>query len=71
MMLLGYKDYPTDEIHVAKTQIPQKNSTEGKSEYVTVLIKVKPTIIHIHMHRGALCDYQCPFNFKRKSTPGC
>lgn len=30
MMLLGYKDYPTDEIHVAKTQIPLKNSTEGK-----------------------------------------
>lgn len=30
MLFLGYKDYPTDEIFVAKTQIPQENFIEGK-----------------------------------------
>lgn len=32
MLFLGYKDYPSDENYVAKTQIPLKNSTEGKPE---------------------------------------
>lgn len=30
MLFLGYKDYPTDENYVAKTQIPQENFPEGK-----------------------------------------
>lgn len=34
MLFLGYKDYPSDENYVAKTRIPLKNSTEGKSESI-------------------------------------
>lgn len=42
MLFLGYKDYPTDDKYVAKTQIPRKNSTEGKSEPV-ISVMEKPT----------------------------
>lgn len=31
ILLLGNQDYPTDDNYVAKTQIPLKNATKGKS----------------------------------------
>lgn len=42
MLFLGYKDYPTDDNYVAKTQLPLKNSTQGKSESV-ISVMEKPT----------------------------
>lgn len=42
MLFLGYKDYPTDDNYVAKTQLPLKNSTQGKSESVIIVME-KPT----------------------------
>lgn len=41
MLFLGYKDYPTDDNYVAKTQIPLKNSTEGKTKSM-VSVMEKP-----------------------------
>ena len=34
MLFLGHEGYPTDDNYVAKTQIPLRNSPEGKSESV-------------------------------------
>ncbi|XP_036950669.1 polycystic kidney disease protein 1-like 2 isoform X1 [Acanthopagrus latus] len=36
MLFLGYRDYPNDEIYVAKTQIPLENATDGE-KYTWVL----------------------------------
>uniref|UniRef100_A0A671XN96 Polycystic kidney disease 1 like 2a n=1 Tax=Sparus aurata TaxID=8175 RepID=A0A671XN96_SPAAU len=36
MLFLGYRDYPNDENHVAKTQIPLENATDGE-KYTWVL----------------------------------
>lgn len=32
MLFLAYKDYPNNDNYIAKTQIPQHNSTEGKTD---------------------------------------
>lgn len=40
MLFLGYKDYPTNDNYVAKTQIPLKNSTEGKSEFAITVMQM-------------------------------
>lgn len=34
MLFLGYKDYPSDENYVAKTQIPLENVKEGISKSI-------------------------------------
>lgn len=37
MLFLGYRDYPNDEIYVAKTQIPLENATDGNIKQIYFL----------------------------------
>lgn len=66
MLFLGYKDYPSHENHVAKTQIPLENSKEGQTTNFTF-----PTCdLHV-----CVCVFLCMNTSviltQRRNIPGC
>lgn len=61
MLFLGYKDYPTNDNYVAKTQIPLKNSTEGKSESATSVTSTCVSYFYCTILKRGSHIYTCVF----------